>query len=329
MKINTRSLEFVNHSAGNRPPPIPFYMPEMKDNLSLSDYQYYEVGTPEEWLQFINAISQVIKGQDIQDLEATYTLVKSLLRGDTLQVFQNKEANQEKRDSPAFMKCPRAITEHVFAKKACKIQKKYIQNIHKPLMLGSCKWILRMIKLNDYLVNFPVPNKVEATKMSHNKFVDVLEDRVPLQWKLELQKEEEAELHKPLAKKIAHAKKEHDKAIGNRKGKHHNKSELCHKRCHGPGKHHDGKHKKKFCNYYGLCHHDTKECSYYQAYRKHVQPTHPITEKQRLWQVCFVKDAERCAKKRSLSAKEVKDLNKFVKDKIYETIKQHDCNMCM
>eukprot|EP00957_Ditylum_brightwellii_P197117 15017813-Ditylum_brightwellii.AAC.1 len=67
--------------------------------------KYYEVGTPEEWLQFINVISQVIKGQDIQDLEPVQTLVKSLVRGVALQVFQKEEVNQEKRDGPAFTKC--------------------------------------------------------------------------------------------------------------------------------------------------------------------------------------------------------------------------------
>eukprot|EP00957_Ditylum_brightwellii_P143566 10937713-Ditylum_brightwellii.AAC.1 len=50
-------------------------------------------------------------------------------------------------------------------------------------------------------------------------------------------------------------------------------------------------------------------------------------EQQRLWQVQFVKDAERQAKKRSLTGKEVKDLNAFVKDKIKEMIKDCDRDM--
>eukprot|EP00957_Ditylum_brightwellii_P110295 8412436-Ditylum_brightwellii.AAC.1 len=206
--------------------------------MYLLTFKYYEVRTPEEWLQFINAISQVIKGQDIQDPYATYTLVKSLPRGDALQVFQNKEANPKGRDGPSFTKCPGAVTEHVFPKKARKTQKKYIPNICKPLRLGSNKWILCMIKLNDYLVNFPILEGVTTTKLPCKEFVDVLEDEVLLQWKLEFEKEgfdssstmlkefldvcvhlEEAELHKPLAKKIAHAKKEHYKATGDRKGK--------------------------------------------------------------------------------------------------------------
>eukprot|EP00957_Ditylum_brightwellii_P042118 3189925-Ditylum_brightwellii.AAC.1 len=50
-------------------------------------------------------------------------------------------------------------------------------------------------------------------------------------------------------------------------------------------------------------------------------------EQQRLRQVRFVKDAERRAKKRGLTGREIKDLSAFVKDKIKETIK--DCNRDM
>ena len=46
-----------------------------------------------------------------------------------------------------------------------------------------------MIKLNDYLVHFPVLDGVTATKISTEEFVDILEDRIPYQWKLEFEKE--------------------------------------------------------------------------------------------------------------------------------------------
>eukprot|EP00957_Ditylum_brightwellii_P066460 5045230-Ditylum_brightwellii.AAC.1 len=116
MKISDKSLEFANCNQGNKPLPIPFYSADDAKKLILSDYQtyklctnlkdeksamynlvvkYYKAGTPEEWLQFIDAIMQVIKGQDIQDRDAAYLLVKSLLRGDTLQVFKNEEASQD------------------------------------------------------------------------------------------------------------------------------------------------------------------------------------------------------------------------------------------
>eukprot|EP00957_Ditylum_brightwellii_P050638 3838984-Ditylum_brightwellii.AAC.1 len=76
-----------------------------------------------------------------------------------------------------------------------------------------------------------------------------MEDGIPFQWKLEFKRGvfdlsfamlkefldmcvhlEEAEIHKLLAKKIAHVKKEHEK---DRKGKHCCKSESHHKRHHG------------------------------------------------------------------------------------------------
>eukprot|EP00957_Ditylum_brightwellii_P119610 9125983-Ditylum_brightwellii.AAC.1 len=46
-----------------------------------------------------------------------------------------------------------------------------------------------MIKLNNYLESFPVPDGVTATKIAQEEFIDVLEDRVPYQWKLEFKKE--------------------------------------------------------------------------------------------------------------------------------------------
>eukprot|EP00957_Ditylum_brightwellii_P129271 9861280-Ditylum_brightwellii.AAC.1 len=125
MKISKKSLAFANRNQGSKPLSIPLYVKDDSRKLSPSDYQtyklrnnpkdekfavynlvipYYEVRTPEEWLQFVNAITQVIKGQDIQDGEAAYLIVKSLLKGDALQVFENKEASQDVKDDPNFTK---------------------------------------------------------------------------------------------------------------------------------------------------------------------------------------------------------------------------------
>eukprot|EP00957_Ditylum_brightwellii_P185906 14153721-Ditylum_brightwellii.AAC.1 len=144
MKISEKSIEFANRNQGGKPPPILFYVKYTLKKLSLSDYQtyrlrtnpkdeksavynlsvpYYEVGSLEEWLQFVDTITQVIKGQHIQDGDAVYLLVKSLLRGDVLQVFENKEASQDVKDCPSFSKCLHAVTEHIFPNKAYKTQK--------------------------------------------------------------------------------------------------------------------------------------------------------------------------------------------------------------
>ena len=300
----------------------------------------------------MDAITQVIKGQDIQDRDAAYLLEKSLLKEDALQVFNNEEASQENKDGLAFTKCLAAVTEHIFSKKAYKTQKKYIRNIHKPLAFGSREWISRMIKLNDHLKKFPVPDGVTAKKISREEFVDLLEDGVPYQWKMEFEKEgfdsssstlkeflevcvrlEEAELQKPLKKRIACAAKEHEESDDDKPIKPRYKRRKGQTKRYGrrilrqQSKRHGGKRMKKFCDYHGVCYHDTSECNLAKSCKKHVQPIHHITEQQRLWQVRFVKDTKRQAKKRSLTGREVKDLNAFVKDKINETIKERNCNM--
>eukprot|EP00957_Ditylum_brightwellii_P043229 3276032-Ditylum_brightwellii.AAC.1 len=79
MKIDHKSLEFANSNFGNKPLPIPFYVPDSEKKLSPLDYQtyklrtnpndkksvvynlvvkYFKVGTPEEWLHFMEAITQ-------------------------------------------------------------------------------------------------------------------------------------------------------------------------------------------------------------------------------------------------------------------------------
>eukprot|EP00957_Ditylum_brightwellii_P155695 11853394-Ditylum_brightwellii.AAC.1 len=75
MKISKKSLEFANQNQGGKSLPIPFYIKDSSKKLSPSDYQnyklctnpkdeksavynlvvpYYEVGTLEEWLQFVD-----------------------------------------------------------------------------------------------------------------------------------------------------------------------------------------------------------------------------------------------------------------------------------
>eukprot|EP00957_Ditylum_brightwellii_P112700 8590820-Ditylum_brightwellii.AAC.1 len=147
MKIDAESLEFTNCSVRNKHLPIPFYVLDSNKKLSPFDYQtyrlrtnpkdkksavynlvvkYHKVGTPEEWLQFMEASVQVIKDQDTQDGDVTYSLVKNLLKVNDLQVFKKKEESQEIKDGVAFTKCLAALTMHVFPKKAYKMQKKHI-----------------------------------------------------------------------------------------------------------------------------------------------------------------------------------------------------------
>eukprot|EP00957_Ditylum_brightwellii_P146036 11120685-Ditylum_brightwellii.AAC.1 len=79
MKSSKKSLKFANCKQGSKPLPILFYVANDAKKLSPPDYQtyklctnpkdeksavynivvkYYKVGTPEKWLQFMDAIMQ-------------------------------------------------------------------------------------------------------------------------------------------------------------------------------------------------------------------------------------------------------------------------------
>eukprot|EP00957_Ditylum_brightwellii_P115861 8837951-Ditylum_brightwellii.AAC.1 len=99
---------------------------------------------------------------------------------------------------------------------------------------------------------------------------------------------EEAELQKPLKKRIAHVIKEHDKLDDDKKTKLRlKKREGQTKRygrhiLHQQSKQHENKQRKKYCDYHGLCYHDKFKYDLAKSCKKHVQPMHRITEQQRL-----------------------------------------------
>eukprot|EP00957_Ditylum_brightwellii_P052192 3957433-Ditylum_brightwellii.AAC.1 len=144
---------------------------------------------------------------------------------------------------------------------------------------------------------------------------------------------EEAELQKLLKKRISCAVKERDESDDNQKPKPHHERRKGQTKRYGrcilcqQSKQHGGKQRNKYCDYHGLCYHDTSKCNLAKPCKKYIQLTHRIAEQQRLQQVQLVKDAKRRTKRRGLTGQEVNDLNAFIKDKINETIKERDCDM--
>eukprot|EP00957_Ditylum_brightwellii_P039528 2990176-Ditylum_brightwellii.AAC.1 len=70
-----------------------------------------------------SCVKQVIKGQNVVNMGAAYTLVQDLLRDDTLAVFNNEQATFEEQMADNLDKCLNAMTLQVFPNKAYKLQK--------------------------------------------------------------------------------------------------------------------------------------------------------------------------------------------------------------
>eukprot|EP00957_Ditylum_brightwellii_P090997 6928726-Ditylum_brightwellii.AAC.2 len=61
--------------------------------------------------------------------------------------------------------------------------------IYKPRHISVHKWIAWVVKLNNYLTEFPTLTANEARKLEMEEILEVLENRIPTSWKFQMDKE--------------------------------------------------------------------------------------------------------------------------------------------
>jgi hypothetical protein len=139
---------------------------------------------------FEKQVKQVLKGQSVTNKNATYTLIQDLLRGNTLTVFNNKQVTFNKQSLENLKHCLNDVTVQVFPNKAYKLQKRYVQHMtYRPRYIYVCKWIAIIIKLNNYLTEFPTPIGIVTKKLEDEEILEVLENKIPTSWKFQMDKE--------------------------------------------------------------------------------------------------------------------------------------------
>eukprot|EP00957_Ditylum_brightwellii_P086419 6575316-Ditylum_brightwellii.AAC.1 len=73
---------------------------------------FFDDGTPEEWVKFQHGLQAVIKGQNITQGLASYTVAKTPLKGDALTVFEQAEIDRSNQTVPHFELCLDDVAEH-------------------------------------------------------------------------------------------------------------------------------------------------------------------------------------------------------------------------
>eukprot|EP00957_Ditylum_brightwellii_P113149 8628960-Ditylum_brightwellii.AAC.1 len=68
-------------------------------------------------------MKHVLKGQNVGDMDAVYTLAQDQLRCDTLTAFNNKQATSKEQTPENLEDCWNVVTVQVFPSKAYKLQK--------------------------------------------------------------------------------------------------------------------------------------------------------------------------------------------------------------
>eukprot|EP00957_Ditylum_brightwellii_P027275 2062592-Ditylum_brightwellii.AAC.1 len=87
---------------------------------------FFNRETPEEWIKFRRGLSAVIKGQNDTQDPPSYMVMKTLLKGNMLKVFEQAEIAHGSQTVPHFNLCLDDMAEHVFPEKAGQIQKRYM-----------------------------------------------------------------------------------------------------------------------------------------------------------------------------------------------------------
>ena len=143
-------------------PPIPLERPEIR-KLEKGEYQsyklrndptnknsptyelsipYFATGSPEEWLRFLKNLTKVFTGQNVTDGPGKYTVMKRLLEGEALSVFELAETECGTQTNNNFRACINDVTKHVFPARALQSQKRFMRRfLRKPITLKTRDYV--------------------------------------------------------------------------------------------------------------------------------------------------------------------------------------------
>eukprot|EP00957_Ditylum_brightwellii_P064361 4884931-Ditylum_brightwellii.AAC.1 len=175
MRIAKDFLREAIQLVATKRPPIAFKIEEGAVDRNLGEKRMYELHTQlkEDNVPVYSLAVEVLKGQSMGNMDTMYNLT----------MFEEQTVDN-------LEQCLNAVTVQVFPNKPYKLQKWYIWHIiHKPRYIPVHKWVSRVVKLNNYLTEFPMHTGVEAKKLEQEELLEVLENRIPITWRFKMDKE--------------------------------------------------------------------------------------------------------------------------------------------
>jgi len=148
----------------------------------------FDTGTPEEWLEFLRKLKLVVTGNGLMTTAlARYNLTRSMLRGQALQVFDNKARDLQTISNESYTKCVNAVTNDIFPKHALQIQRRYMRTVSMRDSTTVNDFFARWHQINDYLALFP-PHRGQSQKFQDDEIMEIIYERIPYHWKGDLQR---------------------------------------------------------------------------------------------------------------------------------------------
>lgn len=272
------------------PPPIPLERPTVRE-LKKQEYltmklrsdpadansqtydltiQFFRTGTPEEWLLFQRDLQRVLTGQNINAGPQKFAMIRRLITGDTLTVFDNAANQRGNERNETFILCLQDVTNHIFPKRALSFQKRYMRRyLRKPRDMTTREFAARISEMNQYLKQFP-PFE-DNQELDEDEIIDILEFGIPHSWQNNMVLQGFDPMESTLAELVDFCER-HEFTEGNKtenaknnKGTTSNDSDkkpaAKNSGSKDPSKHKNG----KFCELHQTYGHSTEECKVVKA----------------------------------------------------------------
>lgn len=208
--VNTRLPKPNKNNGGTLQPVLPLIPEEMKSReddkaafISLElktragttahTYKKYvrkfEEGTPQEWIDLLRDFEEIWTQNNINGGADRTATVRSLLRGDSLTIFDNaleeartEDGNELPLTAEMVTTACQAVSRAVFPHRALEMQKLWMQRgMKKPYDLSTRKTAAALTRINNSLPFFP--GATENDKFSDAEIVGLLEWSLPQSWR--------------------------------------------------------------------------------------------------------------------------------------------------
>ena len=206
-------VKVAEHAAKHKnyiPPPIHFDVEEdktfkkgefikidLKTNPSVDDSKTYSfqikllhTATPEEILKFEDNFNMIVRGQNITAAGDKFGMMRNLLRGDALRVFESEAVTQLAGETDAtFLACKQAVIKYSFPKNALAIQKRYMRRfMRKPRHATVREFFVRIYKMRNRMKQFP-PFQMNQ-EIGIDELKEIIEFGAPSLWQREIYKQD-------------------------------------------------------------------------------------------------------------------------------------------
>lgn len=142
---------------------------------------FFDQGSPEELLIFLNLLGKVFVGQNVTTGPQKYAITRRLLTGDALSAFNSAAATAGNETLDHFKMATRGLISHVFPVRALQLQKQYMRRyLRKPLETKIRNFMSRLVEINSYLTEFPpyAPNQ----SLPMDEVLEIATFAVPAKW---------------------------------------------------------------------------------------------------------------------------------------------------